>query len=82
MYRLFKKGSLVFFERDDLDFLTRDKSVIDCNSPIYYTCEKLASKIDGKLSIIETDINENIITELKSAIKRSSHVAAAIKNKF
>ncbi len=83
-YELLEKGkdSLVFFEKNDLDFLTRDKSVIDCNSPIYYTCEKLASKIDGKLSIIETDINEDIITDLKFAIKKSSHVTDAIKNKF
>jgi len=83
-YELIGKGkdSLVFFEKNDLDFLTRDNSVVDCNNPTYCTCEKLASKIDGKLSIIETKIDERIIIDLKSAIKRSPNVKNAIKNKF
>lgn len=83
-YELIGKGeeSLVFFYKNDLDFLTSEQSIVDCNKPIYLSFEELASKIYGNLGIFECNIKEKYITQIKQAIKKSAEVKATLKKKI
>ena len=83
-YKLIGRGedSLVFFNKDDMDFLTAEKSVLDCNKPIYLSFEELASKVYNKLSIFECNIADEYIALIKQAIKKSPEVKPTLKKKL
>ncbi|MDQ7032880.1 MAG: hypothetical protein Q9M37_09245 [Desulfonauticus sp.] len=78
-------NGLVFFNKGEFSFLTRDVSVIDCNQAELLSKAELADRIKSEFKIIESQIPEKLKEKIQKAILESplvrSHIKRALKNR-
>jgi len=71
--------SLIDVDQSSKINFVKQKSIINCNSPIYGSLEELKNKIDGSLKVIETNIPADIYNSLIVAVNNSPVVKQYIK---
>lgn len=74
-------NSLITLKAGELDFLTAQESVIDCNRPIFHTKAELESIIPT-IDFIKCHIPNSLIEEIKTKIIASTMVKPHIKKKI
>ena len=72
-------NGLVFLNRGEFSFLTRDVSVIDCNQAELLSKAELADRVNSELKIIESQIPKRLKEKVQKAIQESPLVRPHIK---
>lgn len=74
--RVENKETLIELNKNDLDFLTKDISIIDCNRIIMKSKEDL---LHLKTEIIDTNISKELYEKLVIAINKSKVISTRYK---
>lgn len=71
------KNSILLIEKEKIDFLTAEISLIDCNRPVIKTKDEILRY--ENLKIISTKIPREIIKEITKKINKSEQVKPSVK---
>lgn len=74
--RVENKETLIELNKNDLDFLTKDISIIDCNRIIMKSKEDL---LHLKTEVINTNISKELYEKLVTAINKSKVISTRYK---